>query len=36
MNSAKEIDIVNRAHYFLDDIIYIKNFDLDKTKIYEK
>ena len=36
MNSAKEIDIVNRAHYFLDDMIYIKNFDLDKTKIYEK
>ena len=36
MNSAKEIHIVNHAHYFLDDIIYRKNFDLDKTKIYEK
>ena len=33
MNTAKEIHIVNRAHYFLDDMIYIKNFDLDKTKI---
>ena len=31
-----EADIKNRAYYFLDDIINIKNYDPNKIKIDEK
>ena len=36
MNSLKEIDIKIRTYYFLDNMIYIKNLDPDKTKIDKK
>ena len=32
----KDIDIKKHTHYFFDDIINIKNFDPNKTKIDEK
>ena len=32
-NKFKDIDIKNLIHYFFDDIINIKSFDPDKTKI---
>ena len=35
-NKFKEIDIKNRAYYFFDDIINIKNLDPNKTKRDEK
>ena len=35
-NKVKDIDIKNHAYYFFDDIINIKNFDLNKNKIDEK
>ena len=35
-NKAKDIDIKNYTYYFFDDIINIKNFDLNKNKIDEK
>ena len=35
-NKFKEIDIKNRTYYFSDDIINIKNFDLNKIKTDEK
>ena len=36
MNSVKEIDIENRRYYFFDDMINIKNLDLNKIKLDEK
>ena len=33
---VKETDIKNETHYFLDDIIIIKNFDVNNIKIDEK
>ena len=35
-NKVKDIDIKNHRYYFFDDIINIKNFDLNKNKIDEK
>ena len=35
-NKVKHIDIKNCACYFFDDIINIKNFNLNNVKIYEK
>ena len=35
-NKAKDIDIKNRTHYFLNDVINIKNFDSNNIKIDEK
>ena len=35
-NKVKDIDIKNYTYYFFDDIINIKNFDLNKNKIDEK
>ena len=35
-NKVKEIDIKNLTHYFFDDILNIKNFDSNSTKIDEK
>ena len=35
-NKFKETDIKNRAYYFFDDIINIKNLDPNKTKRDEK
>ena len=32
----KDIYIKNRTYYFFDDMINIKNLDLNKTKIDEK
>ena len=32
-NEIKDIDIKNHTHYFLDDIINMKNFDPNKIKI---
>ena len=34
-NEVKDIDIKNRTYYFLDDIVNIKNFDLNNIKINE-
>ena len=34
-NKIKKIDIKNRAYYFFDDLINIKNFNLNKIKIDE-
>ena len=34
-NTVKDIDIKNPTCYFLDDIINIKNFDLNNIKINE-
>ena len=31
-NKIKDIDIKNRTYYFFDDIINLKNFDLDIIK----
>ena len=36
MNSVKEINIENRTYYFSDDMINIKNLDLNKIKTDEK
>ena len=35
-NKIKDKDIKNRTHYFFNDIINTKHFDLNNTKIYEK
>ena len=35
MNSVKEIDVKNRAYYFFDDMINIKNLYSNKIMIYE-
>ena len=35
-NKVKDIDIKNRTYYFFDDIIVIKNFNPNITKIDEK
>ena len=35
-NKVKDIDIKNRTSYFFNDIINIKNFDLNNVKINEK
>ena len=32
----KEIDIKNRTYYFFNDMINVRNFDPNKTKIREK
>ena len=34
-NNLKEIDRKNRAYYFFDDMIDIKNLDLNKLNIDE-
>ena len=36
MSSVKELDIENRTYYFSDDIINIKNFDLNEIKTDKK
>ena len=36
MSSVKEIDIINRTHYFMNDMINIKNLNAKKIKIDEK
>ena len=36
MNSVKEIDIENCTYYFFDEIINMKNLDLNKINIDEK
>ena len=36
MNSLKEISVKKRMHYFSNDMITIKNPDLNKIKIDEK
>ena len=33
MSSIKRINIKNRAHYFFNDMINIKNFDYEILKI---
>ena len=35
-NKVKEIDIKNQTYHFFDDIVNVKNFDLDNIKIDEK
>ena len=35
-NKFKDIDIKNHTYYFINDIIIIKDFDSNKTKIDEK
>ena len=35
-NKVKDIYIKNRTYYFFNDIISIKNFDLNNIKIDEK
>ena len=34
-NKFKDIDI-NRTYYFLDDMVYMKNFDPNKIKVDKK
>ena len=36
MENIKEINIKNRTYYFFDDIINIKNFNPDLSKIDKK
>ena len=36
MNCLKEINIKNRAYCFFNDMINVKNLDLNKIKIIEK
>ena len=36
MNSVKEIDIKNGMYYFFNNMINIKNLEVNKTKIDEK
>ena len=36
MKSVKQTDIKSRTHYFLDNVINIKNLDSHKMKIDEK
>ena len=36
MNSVKEINIKNGTHYFLDDMINVKNLDPYNIKIIQK
>ena len=35
-DKVKDIDIKNQTYYLFDDIIYIKNFNLNNIKIDEK
>ena len=35
-NKVKDINIKNQTYYFFDDIIDVKNFDLNNIKIDEK
>ena len=35
-NKIKETDLKNRTYYFFDDMINIKNLDINKIKIDEK
>ena len=35
-NKVKDIDIKNRTYYFFNDIINVKKFDPNNTKIDEK
>ena len=35
-NKVKDISIKNHTYYFFDDILNIKNFDLNNFKIDEK
>ena len=35
-NKVKDISIKNHTYYFFDDILNIKNFDLNNVKIDEK
>ena len=35
-NKVKDIDIKNRTYYFFNNIINIKNFDLNNIKVDEK
>ena len=35
-NKLKDIDIKNHTYYFFDNIFNVKNFDPNKTKIFEK
>ena len=32
-NKVKDTDMKNRKYYFFDDIVNIKNFDLNKIKL---
>ena len=34
--SVKDINIKNRTYYYLNDIIYIENFDVNNIRIDEK
>ena len=34
--SVKDINIKNQTYYFLNDIIYIENFDVNNIRIDEK
>ena len=36
MNNVKEINIKNRTYCFFDDMINMKNLDLNEIKIEEK
>ena len=33
MNSVKDIDIKNRAYYFLNDMVNVKTFDTNEINI---
>ena len=35
MNSVKQIDIKNRTYYYFNNLINIKNLDLNKVKVDE-
>ena len=35
-NKVKEIDVKNQTYYFIDDVIYIKNFNPTNFRIDEK
>ena len=36
MNSVRKIDINNHTYYLFDDMIKVKNLDLDKIKTDKK
>ena len=36
MGNIKQINFENQTYYFFNDMINIKNFDLDLLKIYKK
>ena len=35
-NKVKDVDIKNRTYYFFNDMINIKNFDLNNIKLDEE